>query len=738
MMRLWMMAVLFVAAQAQAGLMLHVSPDGNDDWTGKLPEANEAGDDGPLATPARGLERMTAYAAEHGSAEGCVLYLRGGAYHLAETLRIGPELTGTEDRPFLFRSYPGETARLVGGTVIDNFEAYEGDVLVADLSDRAFEGRFVEVYWEGARQTPARWPNLGEGDLPGGGWTFISAAVDEGDARKRAYYYRPERPQQWASHDGIEVSIWPHHNWWQTIAAVESIDRESGRITLADDLPYTIEPGRRFFFQHVREELDAPGEWYHDTEAQRLYFWPPENREEVAVVVPTVDTLLEIVDADHVTVFGLEFTASRGNGVAFRGSSASLLAKSVVEHVYGFGVTVNGGEAVRIVGNDIRDTGRGGIVLSGGDRKSLTTAGHQAENNHIQRFGRVFRTYQTGVNVQGVGNLVRHNLIHDAPHIGILLAGNEHLIEYNEIYDVCQEGSDNGAIYMGRDWTQRGIVIRYNKIHDVYGFGLHESPEENVYTYQSPHWAWGVYLDDCSSGVHVHGNIFYRVPLSGVKIGGGRDNNIENNIFVDTMPALHIDARWDAYPWDLMQERLEAMNPTEPPYSERYPELATLDEDPRRPANNRFVGNVIAYSRDDYRGMWSMAPNPNSAVVYNFTPFDAESTVIDNNLIDSGGYPVRINWRAYGEDGGQETIRWDQWRDRGFDENSVLGDAKFIDPENDHFELNVASDARLVGFPPLPVTRMGLYHDDLRASWPPPAQGKRTLPEHQTFDITVE
>jgi DNA polymerase-3 subunit alpha len=34
------------------------------------------------------------------------------------------------------------------------------------------------------------------------------------------------------------------------------------------------------------------------------------------------------------------------------------------------------------------------------------------------------------------------------------------------------ETADCGGFYMGRDWTERGNVVRYNVFHDIYGYGL--------------------------------------------------------------------------------------------------------------------------------------------------------------------------------------------------------------------------------------------------------------------------
>ena len=37
--------------------------------------------------------------------------------------------------------------------------------------------------------------------------------------------------------------------------------------------------GNRFFIDNALEELDAPGEWYYDRAAKRLYFWPPDGKD---------------------------------------------------------------------------------------------------------------------------------------------------------------------------------------------------------------------------------------------------------------------------------------------------------------------------------------------------------------------------------------------------------------------------------------------------------------------------
>ncbi len=40
------------------------------------------------------------------------------------------------------------------------------------------------------------------------------------------------------------------------------------------------------------------------------------------------------------------------------------------------------------------------------------------------------------------------------------MGGNDHEVAYNEIYRVCTQTGDAGAVYMGRNLTMRGTVIR--------------------------------------------------------------------------------------------------------------------------------------------------------------------------------------------------------------------------------------------------------------------------------------
>jgi hypothetical protein len=185
--------------------------------------------------------------------------------------------------------------------------------------------------------------------------------------------------------------------------------------------------------------------------------------------------------------------------------------------------------------------------------------------------------YHPAIGLDGAGQRASHNLLHTAPHSAILYGGNDHLIEKNEIHHVCQQTSDAGAIYSGRDWGARGNQIENNYLHDISsvfeGFGVH-----------------AIYLDDCLSGVEVQGNVIDRVTGHGILHGGGRDNVMVNNVIAHAGQGISADSRcvdWlsggspnntPGDSWNLL-EKLEKLGYQQDPWLTRFPACAAIPDD---------------------------------------------------------------------------------------------------------------------------------------------------------------
>ena len=301
---------------------------------------------------------------------------------------------------------------------------------------------------------------------------------------------------------------------------------------------------------------------------------------------------MRISGAKEITLEGLTLSCSRGTGIEVRGGERIAILGCTLRGLGTSGIDIEGGKSCRVSSCDVSDMGESGVLISGGDRTTLAPGGNVVENCDIFRMARLCRTYRPAIGIQGVGNRAVRNRLHDGPHNAILMGGNDHDVSYNEIYRVCTQTGDAGAIYMGRNLTMRGTVIARNYFHDI-GPTLSAKGEFVG--------VMAVYLDDCFCGTTIKENLFVKAGRAAM-IGGGRDNTIEGNLFVDCDPAVHVDSRGKSWAakyfvaggeWRIL-ETLAEVHPKDPPYATRYPELATITSDDVAFARgNRILRNVI-------------------------------------------------------------------------------------------------------------------------------------------------
>ena len=681
-------AMMSVVSPSSEQVTFYVATDGNDAWSGTLEVPNAAKNDGPFAAPARARDAIRQLKKENRlPKDGVAVVVRGGTYSIDGPLEFTTEDSGTKDAPISYRAAPGESVRLLGGKVVTNWkpvtdadvlgkldESARGQVKQADLRTLGItdfgspSGGGVELFFGGEPMTVSRWPN--EGFVPIVkvlGKTERNVRGTKGCA-EGIFEYEGERPKRWVA----ERDAWVHGYWFWDWAEqrhkIKAVDTEQRSIEIEPPYHgYGYRKGQWFYAFNLFSEIDRPGEWYVDRENGVLYFWPPSPVERGEAIVSLLPTMVTMKDVSHVALGGFTIEAVRGTAITVSGGEESRVVGCTIRNVGGWAVTVSGGRGHGVVGCDMYQMGGGGISLSGGNRTTLTPAGHFAENNHIHHYARVKRVYQPGITLQGVGNRATHNLIHNAPHMGMGFGGNDHLIEFNEMHSVCYESNDAGAIYTGRNWTMRGTIIRHNYLHHINGF--------------RGRGCVGVYLDDMFCGTEISGNLFYRVTRAAF-IGGGRDCIVKNNLFVDCNPSLHIDARalgWAHGHADMWIKEgrekgtLSGIRYKEPPYSERYPELVNiLDDEPAAPKGNQVSCNV------SFGGKWDGVQG--SARKYQ---------TIENNLVDVDPHlatPDRI------------------------------GEGK--QPRAVDFALKPDSPVWAVGFDRLPFDRIGIYEDDTRASWP--------------------
>lgn len=346
----------------------------------------------------------------------------------------------------------------------------------------------------------------------------------------------------------------------------------------------------RWYAYNIPEEIDVLGEYYIDRKEGILYFYDPGKIETLEVSV-LEKPFITLKGSSDITFQDITFNCSRGIGIELKSSTRCLLRNCMIRNLGSYAVNISDAEDGQVgkgnglINCTISETGSGAVQLFGGNRLTLDPAGNFVENCSIHDFNRITKTYCAGVQISGVGNRISHCEIYNSPHVAILLHGNDHLIEYNDIHDVCQSTEDVGALYYGRNPSERGHKVQFNYFHQI----------GNVLPHVS-----AVYHDDGACGMSVYGNVFYKAGTWPVLIGGGSDNPYINNIFIDCPVGIYVDNRLQNWarqwlvPGDLFEKDLNEINYNKPPYSIRYPELAGYwDEDPALPKRNLIDKNVF-------------------------------------------------------------------------------------------------------------------------------------------------
>ncbi len=537
------------------------------------------------------------------------LEMKSEEFRLNKTIVLGPEFSGTPDRPVVLRGAAGHGTRLRGSQPVrarpltsteqQSLVAMVADpsqLLIIDLEPNSFsEQRQVReslpdlgIFENGRRLTPARWPNsdyarVGE---------LSNKVKAEGSF---SFEVPPTKIMPWRRESDMWVGGYFAHDWFYETAPVLRADVSRNSISLArPDTLYTPAANGRFFVYNALSELDMPGEYYWDRTGNRVILRPFESTDSEKIIdLAEVDAVLTVSKAKHVKIENIAFEESRGDTVSIDNSSHIVLSDCFVGNSGAGGIKIDGGKSNIVERCVIANVAKTAISLKGGDRQTLDKADHAVKDSVIVRFGQLWRTYHPAVSLAGVGSSVEGCFITEGPHAAITYEGNEHRIALNEITEVATETGDSGAIYSGRDWASRGNIIEGNYFHHITPANILGSDHRYLDVK-------GVYLDDMLSGITVRGNVFYKV-MQPVFIGGGRNNSISGNIFLDPIgPAISIDdrgLRWASPsvndPESTIRKRLRAVPYDGPVYADKYPELPNiLGNNPGSPDSNTLDGNI--------------------------------------------------------------------------------------------------------------------------------------------------
>ena len=480
---------------AQQTVTLYISTTGNNSWGGTAPQPNRARTNGPLKSITGALQLVKKSYQNKPLVE---LVFRQGNYNFEKGVIIDTAIKSGNNK-LIIRNYKNEIVTFSGSIALNNFKKVENQSVKKHLKPEIFErvwqadiskhdieifGRIknrstpgAELFFNGRRMQLARWPDTG--------WAYVKEVpqtgvlINEGNRYNQRYdiintgrhygrfKFAETNPSSWADIANISLYGYWVHDWYDEFLSIEKIDTATKEFFIKK--PHSIygySPGQRYYALNVLEELDRPGEWVIDRTQKVIYFYPPadisKNNCNVSVLR---EPFFHLENVRNVLIQGIRFKYSQATGIAIKDGSDNIIEGCTFSYLGDIAVRISGGEKNGISSCDFYNLSGGGISITGGNRMTLKSVGNFATNNHLHHFGQWLKTNQSAITISGVGNILSHNLIHNGPNSGITLYGNEHIIEYNDLHTLAQETEDVGAFYMGRDWTQRGNIIRYNYFH---------------------------------------------------------------------------------------------------------------------------------------------------------------------------------------------------------------------------------------------------------------------------------
>jgi hypothetical protein len=565
---------------------LYVSPRGSDRNPGSLQR--------PLRTFAaaqRAVKRLKV-----GATGPIHVLFRGGTYYLPETVRFTPEDSGTRRSPIVYAPYRGETVVLSGGVRLQlHWEPSHDGILEARVPEAL---RTDQLYVNGMQQVLARYPNYDPNERIFNGYAKDSLSK--------------ERAARWSDPQGGFIHAMHPYLWGDAHYVITGKDHD-GKVTYEGGWQNNRAMGMHGeyrFVENIREELDAPGEWFLDRKRHTLAFYPPSGLDLPHAVVEGVRlrTLIEFRGSSrrpvrYVTLRGFTFrhaartfmenrepllrsdwTTYRGGALFLQGCEDCTVEGCFLDRLGGNALFVSGyNRRITIRSCHIAEAGANGVAFVGDpgavrsplfhydQRQNLTeidltpgprTADYPADclvdDCLIHRTGRVEKQTAPIEIAMSRGITVRHCSLYDVPRAGINIGDGcwgGHVIEGCDIFDTVKETGDHGSFNSwGRDryWGLTGVDLNRVTQGEHRDLPLLDTVQPVIL--RNNRWrcdhGWDIDLDDGSTNYRIVNNLCLN---GGIKLREGFYRVCENNVMVNNSFHPHV---WFEHSQDVFRHNI--------------------------------------------------------------------------------------------------------------------------------------------------------------------------------------
>lgn len=604
--------------------------------------AKTAISNGKIETPFTNLEdalSQVKHLRKNGNTGIIRLVFRNGHYFFTKGYILDESMSNLQ-----ITAYPQEEVIFTGGVeiptnLIQPDKIGEHEVQTVDLSNlsvsdwgeiknvgfsRPSQNSWAELFVNSQPMRLSRWPNK---EMIRMGTIFDEGSIPRNNDfsnRGAIMAYDSTRISGWQFRPDMWIGGYFHWGYADDALRIQEINKENKWIRTDGATLYGFHSGyawNKWYAFNIKEETDAPGEYYLDKQEKRLYFISPDNDIKSLQISVLEEPFFDLWKARNISIKHITFECSRAVILSlcetenieiahcnFRNSGSwaiqvGLGIKPFENYVHeGLGEPVRGcigslqqhiyadtdfdrkgGRNNRIDHCEFYNLGAGGISLAGGNRKKLMSGNNTVSNCVFHDNNRIERSYRPAIHVTDAGNRIINCEIYNTPSMAILMHGNNHLLEYNYIHHVCLEVEDQGAFYYGRNPSECGTILRNNlfaHIPDIYN-------------------TCAIYHDDGAGGLIAENNIFYKAGKYTVLIGGGSDNIYKGNVFIESPVGIHIDNRLQNWGKTLIEKdgvfdkRLKEVDYQNNPYASTYPFLQDYIPNDSLPKRNLVEGNTF-------------------------------------------------------------------------------------------------------------------------------------------------
>ena len=649
-----MMVLPSQAAKEGQEVRFYVSPSGRDCWSGKLDVPNTERTDGPFATIEQARQAIRDLKAGGGLTGPVRVLLREGVYELNEPLTFTPADSGTSACPITYSAFPGEKPILSGGRQITGWRAGEingKSCLAAELPEVS-DGMwyFTQLFVNNERRDTSRLPESGY---------FRFAAMPE--ARKVPDFHKgPEYAEfvpgdlaAWRNMDDVEIVVL--QAWFDKHLKIAEVDEKKHVVKF-------VTPGgslrdekvlpARYYVKNVAEAVNRSGQWYLDRPTGRLCYLPREGEtaKNLQAVAPRLERLVVFQGEDSQLVEHIRMERLAIRHAEFRYPPGNTGANQAAHDIPG-AVLFDKSTGCALYACEISAVGGYGAEMNG-----------QADRLIACRIGDLGAG---GVKIGGNKNIVSDCYIYDGGAIyhqgvGILVFNcNGTRIRHNEVCRFDYTGVSCGWMWGYTDTGAGDNRIEYNHI---YGIGRGVLSDMG-----------GIYTLGVQPGTVLRGNVIHDVSRYGY--GGWGiylDEGSSDMLNEDNIIYRAEDGSWNQHYGrdNLIINNIFALGGN--------PQIFCSDREPHH--GHTLSGNIFFWKTS--RCIQAL-----------------QSRVLFKN---------NLYWRS---DRMQEHVDgagplWDQ--------DGMVADPLFNDPDNGDFSFKDGSPAPAWGFRPISTKHVGPRYDEHR------------------------